>query len=202
MSALDSGTRKSEAFLAIMHAQSYNQCMLSNFHCTSVHHCTGSAPSQQQNSYESVQLPHVYSTRTLRELDFCESVQLAEPWEQWMRLGRQRECEWLFWLGKVSADWGATDYKTAWTAFQIPVPSKVSDHAAAVFTKQAVWDWTSCGSLGSSASADVFSAVHWFFCTLLMRSVLEIQSVPCLETPFAQDNVGLVKLRIVSANAC
>ncbi|KAM9519955.1 beta-nerve growth factor isoform 1-T1 [Guaruba guarouba] len=37
-----------------------------------------------------------------------------------MRLERQRECEWLFWLGKVSTDWGATDYKPARTTLRIP----------------------------------------------------------------------------------
>lgn len=77
-----------------------------------------------------------------------------------MRLGRQRECEWLFWLGKVSTDRGATDCKTAWTALQIPVPSQVSDCTTAAFTKQVVWGWLSCGSLGSSASAGVFFAVQ------------------------------------------
>lgn len=81
VSVLDSGTRKLEVFLSILYAQSY-QCMLQNFHCTSVHHCMVQAPRQRLNSCESVQLPHVYSTRTQRELHFCESVQLAEPCEQ------------------------------------------------------------------------------------------------------------------------
>lgn len=35
-----------------------------------------------------------------------------------MRLERQRECEWLCWLGRVSADWAATYCKTAWTSLR------------------------------------------------------------------------------------
>lgn len=49
-----------------------------------------------------------------------------------MRLERQRECEWLFWLGKVSTDWGATDYKTAWTTLQIPCTSGVQRYCSEV----------------------------------------------------------------------
>lgn len=67
-----------------------------NFHCTSVHPCLRSAASQALNSCESVQLPHVHSARTQREPARCESERSPE---RWMRLRRQRECEWLCGLG-------------------------------------------------------------------------------------------------------
>ncbi|XP_027515587.1 beta-nerve growth factor isoform X1 [Corapipo altera] len=42
-----------------------------------------------------------------------------------MRLRRQRECEWIFWLGRVAEHWGAAERRAAWRPPGSPCPPGV-----------------------------------------------------------------------------
>ncbi|XP_063212733.1 beta-nerve growth factor isoform X1 [Chroicocephalus ridibundus] len=59
-----------------------------------------------------------------------------------MRLERQRECEWLFWLGKVSTDWGARAYRTAWTTLGIPCTPGTQRHCSEVHSVMSMLYYT------------------------------------------------------------
>lgn len=111
-----------------------------------------------------------------------------------MRLERQRECEWLFWLGKVFTDWGATDDKPAQTTLRIPGTagiqcrcSEVSASQEPVFTKQEHGCRTSCGSLGSSKLANVVLLYSDFYSLEENRADgFEIQSAHFLKIAFTR----------------